>query len=262
MRLSRPGGVTNLAPALPMPYPALSNRGFWLRRGQTSLTVAAPGVGKSVLWLNLALRMRVPTMIWSADTDQHDVTMRTLALITGYTMGEAENYLDAGTRGFNPRGLLSRADNISWVFEPDINGVSVQERLRAFAEVHGLYPELVVIDNLSNTVENQSEEYAELRQVTRVMQRIARTTNAHVGMLHHALGEYENGDKPIPQGGALGKLAKIPEQMLTLFRSGEGQMGVAIVKNRSGKADPSGKSPVLLSVDYSRASVYGYAEAL
>jgi replicative DNA helicase len=262
MRLSRAGGVTNLAPALPMPYPALSNRGFLLRRGQTSLTVAAPGVGKSVLWLNLALRMRVPTMIWSADTDQHDVTMRTLAALTGYTMREAEQYVDESTPGFNPRALLAEADHISWVFEPDINDVHVQERLKAFAEVRGLYPELVVIDNLSNTVQNQLDEYAELRQVTRVMQRIARATNAHVAMLHHALGEYENGDKPIPQGGALGKLAKIPEQMLTLFRAGDDQLGVAIVKNRSGKADPSGRSSALLPVDYSRASVFGFAEAL
>lgn len=262
MRLSRAGGVANLPPALPQPYPALGNRGFYLRRGQTSLTVAAPGVGKSVLWLNFALRMQIPTVFWSADTDRHDVTMRTLAAITQYPMDQVENYIAANTAGFDPQLLLKKADNIAWVFDPDITGENIQERLRAFAEIRGVYPEMVVVDNLSNTVMNQSDEYGELRQVTRTMQKIARKTDAHVAMLHHALGEYENGDRPIPQGGAIGKLAKVPEQMLTLFHAGPDQLGVAVVKNRSGKPDPLARSPILFTVDYSRASVYGYQEAL
>ncbi len=242
-----------------MPYPALSNRGFYLRRGQTSLTVAAPGVGKSALWLNLALRMHAPCVYWSADTDRHDVTMRALAALTGYTMDQCGEYAAAGS--INTAELLHKADHISWVFDPDITGEHVTARLRAFAEINGQYPELVIVDNLSNTVTGQ-DEYAELRQVTRAMQKIARQTNAHVAMLHHALGEYENGDRPIPQGGALGKLAKTPEQMLTLFNAAENQMAVAIVKNRSGKPDPMAKRPILLSTDFSRASVFGFSESL
>lgn len=261
MRLSQARKGNALSPPLPQPFPALEGHGLIFRRGQSSLTVAAPGVGKSVVWLNFALRMRVPTAYFSADTDRHDVTMRLLAALTHYDTRTVEQYISDNTAGFDTAKILRAADHIQWAFEPTITGEYVTERLRAFAEVHGEYPALTVIDNLSNTVQNQSDEYAELRQVVQVMQRVARATGSHVAMLHHATGEYEDGSKPIPQSGALGKIAKVPEQMLTLYRAGDGKVGVCCVKNRSGPADPSGKSPVMLNVSYPQSLVMGFKEA-
>jgi hypothetical protein len=205
--------------------------------------------------------MGVPCAYFSGDTDRHDVTMRLLAALSGYDTRQVEQFLSDRTPGFDATTILRGADHIQWAFEPTITGEYVTERLRAFAEVHGEYPALTVIDNLSNTVQNKSDEYAELRQVVQVMQRIARATGSHVAMLHHATGEYEDGSRAIPQSGALGKLAKIPECMLTLHRAGEGRVGVAVVKNRSGPADPSGRTHATLNVSYPQSLVMGFREA-
>lgn len=252
--------VTGLAPALPVPFPALQNAGLRIRRGQTSLTVAAPGVGKSQLWQNLAHRMRVPCLFWSADTDQTDVTIRSLALYTGFTATEVEqNLTDEQWRGWMFEKMGDKARHIEWVYDSPIAGRLLGERVKAFAEVRGEYPHLVVLDNLSNAVTNPADEYAEIRLVQTAAQQLARETKAHIAILHHAKGEYDSGNKPIPQSGGLQNPYKIPEVGLTLYRPDESnRLAVCIVKQRGGKSDPAARHPITLSVDFERATVLGY----
>ena len=70
-------------------------------------------------------------------------------------------------------------------------------------------------------------------------------------VLHHATGEYENGDKPIPLGGIEYKAGKLPDLCLTLTRE-ETEMRVAPVKNRGGYADATGKKHVTLYAEMGR----------
>lgn len=260
MRLTVAAKRGALTPALPMPYPALEASGLRLRRGQVSLTVAAPGVGKSMLWLNLAVRMGVPALYWSADTDQHDVLMRTLALLTQYTTEQVEEQyrVPGDARSYYDRALTG-AEHVDWVFDSAIPAVRVAERLSAFGELHGQYPHLVVLDNLSNSVEHQSDQLAEQQEFMTEIQRLARFTKAHFAVLAHAKGEYESGLKPIPQSGVLNNLAKIPEVLITAHwkDASNTQIGLNICKNRSGKPDPGAARPVYFPVDYSRAFVGG-----
>ena len=260
MRLGSSHGRSPVAPMLPMPYPALAQAGLRLRRGQTSLTVAAPGVGKSQLWQNFAHRMKVPALVWSADTDQSDVTIRSLALHTGYTVAEVEEYLHDDTwRPFLFDRMGGRADHIDWVYDSPITARLLGERLKAFAMKFGAWPELVVLDNLSNAITNPADEYAEIRQVQSAAQQLARETRAHIAILHHAKGEYDSGTKPIPQSGGLQNPFKIPEIGITLYRPDEdNRLAVNLVKQRGGTSDPAARHPVSLSIDFARASVLGF----
>ena len=213
-----------------------------------------------MFWLNLALRMKVPTLFLSADTDRHDVTMRLLAATSGYEMQHCETWAaNGGVKGFDPTALLARADHIQWVFDASLPPEYIIDRLAAYMELHGEYPALTVIDNLRNTIEGD-DEFREMRQATVQIQRLARLTGSHFATLTHAVGEYENGDKPIPQGGVAGKLAKDPEQVVTLFRQGPDRLGVCSVKNRSGRPDPTAAAPMVLTVDYARSSLYGFED--
>lgn len=259
MRL-RPGAASAFEPGLTIPYPALSRAGVRIRRGQTSLTVGAPGAGKSQLWHNLAQRMQVPTLYWSADTDQADVTTRTLAMWLGLTTAEVEEWMaDAETRDWMFARLAGRADHIEWVFDSSITGRAAGERLNAFAEVHGQYPSLMVLDNLSNAVGNPADEYAEIKQVMGAAQKLARQTRAHIAILHHAKGAYEDGTKAIPQGGASQNPFKTVELGFTVWRPDPEHLAVSAVKNRGGESDPGANSPINFSIDFSRATVSGFA---
>lgn len=242
-----------------MPWPALRNAGLRFLRGQTSLTVAAPGAGKSQWWANYAQRIRVPTLYWSADTDQADVTTRTLAMWLGMEVAEvAENLRDDQWRPWMFSELGDKSDHIDWVFDSSISGKILGERLNAFAEVRGAYPHLAVLDNLSNAIQNPADEYSEIKQVMGQAQNLARATNAHIAVLHHAKGLYDDGTKPIPQSGALQNPFKLPEIGITLYRPNVDRMGVAIVKNRGGKGDPGAQNPIFLQVDFAKAMVHGY----
>lgn len=244
-----------------VPYPQLANAGMRVRRGQTSLTVAAPGAGKSQLWCNFAQRMQVPTLYWSADTDQADVTARTIAMWLGQQVTDVEAKLEDLTwRDYLFSQLGERSDHISWCFDPAITDRGVEDRLEAFAEIQGRYPHLVVLDNLSNTVGDAGDEYSEIKSAMSGFQRLARTTNAHVAILHHAKGAYEDGDKPIPLGGASQNPFKTVELGLTLFRPDSSRLGLVIAKNRGGPSDPKGQRPVYLPVDFARAQVLGYSQ--
>lgn len=242
-----------------MPYQVLERLGLRLRRGQLSLTVAAPGVGKSQLWLNLAERAGVPTVYWSADTDQHDVVTRATALWSGHTTAEIEVNRGDPAWVAHYDSILTNGNHVDWIFESSITPKHVGERMLAFAEVHGEFPHLFVVDNLSNTVQHQSDELAEQKEVMTAMQRLARETQAHIAILAHAKGEYDSGSKPIPQAGALNNLFKLPEVGLTLHRADDAGLllGLNVVKNRGGQADPGAKRPVQFEVDYARATVKG-----
>jgi RecA-family ATPase len=151
--------------------------------------------------------------------------------------------------------LGSRADHIDWVFASHITGKGLGERLNAFAEVRGEYPHLVVLDNMSNCITNPESEYSEIKEMQTAMQGLARQSNAHIAILHHAKGVFDDGQKPIPQSGGLQNPFKIPELGLTLFKPDDNRLGVCRVKDRGGRSDPGAKDPVYLPVDFARASV-------
>lgn len=245
-----------------MPYPALDNAGIRLRRGQLSLTVAAPGVGKSQLWGNLVDRMQALSIYWSADTDQHDATIRQIARNASKTTTEVEAELGEPAWVSYYDELIA-SERVEWVFDPTIRGDGVLERVKAFANPHGEFPHLIVVDNLSNTVEHSSDAASEQADFMVQAQRLARLTRAHVSILAHAKGAYEEGDRPIPQGGVLNNLDKLPEIVLTLHRASQDGtlLGLNAVKNRGGMADPSAMRPIHFEVDYSRATVKGFRVA-
>lgn len=246
----------DLAEALPVPLEAFKRRGLLFRRGQMSLTVAAPGVGKSQLWQNIAARTHVPVLFFSADTDRHDVLTRTLALMSGHTIEEVLTMIEDPAWAPTVQAALEKAGHVEWVFDPAISGQYVGERMNAFAEVHGEYPHLVVIDVLKNCAQDLEGQTAAMA----AFQRLARESGAHVAVLTHAKGEYGNGMRRIPLGGVLNNLDKDPEVVVTLSWATAGKwLSAVVAKNRSGDADPAAENPMTLQVDYSRARVEGFA---
>jgi hypothetical protein len=149
---------------------------------------------------------------------------------------------------------LGQANHVDWCYQSDIDTEFIALRLKAYEEVRGYSPELIVVDNLSNTVADQANEYAELRGTCRELQAIARIEQAHVMALHHVTGNKEDGQQEIGLGDLLGKLGKIPEVVLGLNKYGDSALNVHVAKNRGG---PTGGS-FQLPIDYSRAYVGGF----
>jgi len=253
--LSASRKATTLSPPLPVQNTVFARAGLVFRRGQFSLVGAAPGVGKTLFATNLCIRTPVPSIYFSADSDEWTVKQRACSILAGHPLTEVEKQLNDETWDAFYAGELRKADHVDWCFQTDIDPEFIVQRLFAHAELRGDYPQLIVVDNLGNTVVDQDNEGSELRAVCRELQRIARATNAHVVGLCHVKGPKENGTQPILLGDLLYNIGKIPELVLGLHRENDG-LAVTVPKFRGGKHGMH----IPVPLDYTRATIGGFCQ--
>jgi hypothetical protein len=232
---------------LPTVFKALEEKGTRFIRGQLVLVAGAPGGGKSAFTLTVALLSRVPTMYFSADSDAFTQLVRSISIVTGWTLAEsAELVLDNEVSKFKHH-LEGIPIRFNYSASPSLD--EMEGSIASYEEVYGDYPELIVIDNVTNVRDAASgddDPFAGLESLMDYLHDMARKTGACVIGLHHVTGAYNDADKPVPLSGIKGQIARVPELVLTLHRKpGDGiynpeMMCVSTVKNRSGKADPSG----------------------
>lgn len=218
------------------------------------MIVAAPGVGKSIFANAYAVMSGARTLYLSMDTDPFTTSVRLVAMVAEVPMGEAERALNAGEAWSGD--ALAGLDHVSLAFPSNPDADEVGYRLHAYREAFGEFPELLVLDNLQNIGVGE-DEFGGQVSLLRDLQAIAVQTQTSIMVLHHATGEHDNGDEPLPQSGIRGKLSKFPALILTLYRANFGShMGVSVVKNRFGPADPAGIGVrFLLASDMQRAKL-------
>lgn len=255
-------GSEAVGTSLPPVFPSLEKMGAKFRRGQLSLIAGGPGTGKSAVATFLAVNMAygefgetpVPTLYFSADTDKRTLGNRITASVSHETVDNVETLLEKKHKGL----MQILEDNTSHIWFNWNNGPSldnIQDEVEAFAHATGDWPHLIVIDNLKNIwVDNPGEggEHVRYDRVLDFLHELAGYTNAHIMVLHHVTGFYEDGDKPIPLSGILGKVTKPFRLIVTLYRPSEEQIGLSIVKNSTGKMDQTGKLAVYLNIDLAR----------
>jgi DnaB-like helicase C terminal domain len=240
---------------LPTVFQSFEQFKIIFRRGQLCLICAGPGTGKSALALTQAVRSRVPTLYMSADSDAFTQVSRSFSIHTGITMDETERY----ARGEEVlQSTLDRAEELkripvrfNFLAAPKLS--NIEKSMEAFDELYGEYPALTVVDNITN-VRNGTEDNAEnpfggLEVFLDYANEMARETQSCVIGLHHVNGPYNDQNKPIPMSGVKGQIGRVPQMILTLFRSGPGTVGVSPVKLRGAKFDPSGEYYTELDFD-------------
>lgn len=242
--------IGEMGDPLPYPYRAFEQNRIAFRRGQVSLVVAGPGVGKTAFALDVVKRLAPHRSLYLCiDTDPADMAARATASVTGHTVAEVERDLDYFTEE-----LATEMGHVRWCFDGGPSVEDIFDEVKAYGAVYGSWPELVVIDNLTSIDMAGEMGYTAIQETIATMNALARTSGAHVMLLHHAVGEYENGDKPIPLSGLEQKAGKRVALVLTLTRMA-GSLRVHIVKNRGGKADARAHLYAQLSVDLERMRV-------
>jgi predicted ATP-dependent serine protease len=209
-----------------------------IRRAEISMIAGTPGAGKSTLALALALRSKVPTLYVSADTNAHTMAMRLLSMITGKPQSDAELLLNDDVDG--SRKIINEASgHIFWSFESAPTLADIDQEVLAFEELWGCAPTLIVVDNLMDVANDGGEEFASMRSTIKELKYLARDTNAAVLVLHHTKESYV-GNPCQPRSALQGMVAQLPALICTVGTNAPGYIAVAPVKNRYGKADPTG----------------------
>jgi predicted ATP-dependent serine protease len=238
--------IGDLGNPLPDVYAPFAQFRITLRRAVPSLVVAAPGVGKTALAIDWLRRLSVPALYVCIDTAEQDTTARAVSQVTGKPLADVENDLSHFTEELN-----EKFGDIRWYFGTSPSIDEIEDEVAAFGEAWGSYPEIIVVDNLTSIDLEAEFSFASVRDAMRRLNDMARDTGAHIMVMHHATGDYENGDKPIPLGGVEYKAGKPVDLCLTLTRRGK-EMRVYPVKNRGGEADATARKFASLYVDLSR----------
>ena len=241
----------NAGDPLPVVWESLDLKGTRFLRGQLCLICAGPGGGKSALVLNYALRAKVPTLYFSADSDAFTQLSRSLSVLTGWPMEKTTRMVRAGDLGDATEEFSDIPIRFNYAASPTL--AQIGDSMRSYEEVYGDYPALVVIDNVTNVRtggDADDDPFSGLEALMDELHTMARFTGACVIGLHHVTGGYNDADRAIPLSGVKGQIARVPEMVLTLHKLSEefgpDTLCVSTVKNRAGKADPSGSDYVEL----------------
>jgi replicative DNA helicase len=249
-------GVLTKATPLPDVWSALANKQIKFRRGQVCMVAAAPNAGKSMFALIYAIRANVPTLFFSADTDTTTVMMRAAAHLSGHSQVLVEGNLASNTHYYDHH--LPKLNNIKWVFDSSPSIDDLELEIRAYVELYGQAPELIVIDNLMNVVAETDNEWAGLRAIMMELHDMARKTEACVLVLHHVSEQSEYGStiNPPARRAIHGKVSQLPALILTLgYDPQDNVLRVAVVKNRFGPHGADGKDYAGLFTNYGACQI-------
>jgi len=204
------------------------------------MVAAAPNAGKSMFALIYAMRAKVPTLFFSADTDTTTVMMRAAAQASGHTQISVESNLSSDTHYYDHH--FDKLNHIKWVFDSSPSLDDIELEIRAYVELYGEAPELIVIDNLMNVAAETDNEWAGLRAIMMELHDMARKTEACVLVLHHVSeqSEYGSPTNPPARRAIHGKVSQLP---------------VAAVKNRFGPHTADGKDWATLAVNYGACQI-------
>lgn len=145
---------------------------------------------------------------------------------------------------------------IQWCFDSSPSLQDVADELDAYVELWDEYPPVIVVDNAMNIEGSSDEGSGGLRFVLSELHRLGRETGSAVLVLHHAREE-GNPLEPSPREKVQGKVAQLPEIILTVALDGE-EFKIAPVKNRNGFQDPTGKTYRRLTAIPEKATFTAY----
>lgn len=243
---------------LPPAFASWEARSIRFRRASMSLLFGESGSHKTRIVLNAIINMRVPTLVFSTDSDQDTVASRLLAISTRTSTEVTEQWLR--TEPDKCARLLQQYDFLRWEFRPDPTLDDVWLDAYAYHEAEGRYPEQIVVDIASDIGHDTGDEWGSLRDLMRQGKVLARETGAHVLLVHHA-SDSERTKKPCPRKRDMnGKVSALPEVIISCGMTGNGDLHVACVKNRHAKADADANNHFAMHLDAATSFVGDYIE--
>ena len=210
------------------------------------MLAAAPGIGKSSVAVDIAIKTKRPTLYLCADSAELTIASRVGASLTGRYLFDVEQEILRNPKWASE--VMAQADHIRWGFDSELTFEDISEEVEAFEEVWGEAPHLIVVDNVTDVVDDGGDEFSALRKTMRGLKFLARSTNASVLGLHHTSESFDSNPCP-PKRAVHGKINQVPALILTLGPPQQGYLPVACVKNRQGPADLSGQTAMWLAFD-------------
>jgi len=234
---------------IPLPWPTL-NRDLKMHTKELVLVAGAPGAGKSVVALNVAVTQDTPVIYFAQDSPL-SVKTRWAAL----TLGVEINWVTDQLRNEDkkPAILAELAESTSpnmFVHEGAITVERIGQWLEALTEILGIAPPLVIIDNLIDLIV-PGYSYTDMQFYSHALSELKQMSIKYdvcMMALHHVTrrgGEQNNphglGTRALKMTDLLYSGEREAEHVLGVWHSvNKDKLSVQILKQRDGDADPEG----------------------
>lgn len=231
-----------------MPWPTL-DRELQLHTKELALVAGAPGAGKSVYALNLAMSLTDPVLYLAQDS-----APSVFARVAALALGEEISWIYDSLRHPHRKqqiidGLADEYPNL-FIHAGALTVEGIEDRLVALTEVLGEAPKLVVIDNLIDTVVpgHHHQDVGFYASSLNDLKQMAIRHNSCVLALHHVTRRGSDSSSPHGLGTRALKMTDLlysgereAEHVLGVFHSvDKSKLHVQVLKQRDGEADPEG----------------------
>ncbi len=234
--------------ALPSAFKLFEAAGIVFRKSDLHMIAGHPGQGKTILALNLAIKMEVPTLYFSNDSNEMTVASRVIAYFTQTLTKEVEAKLEENSHKASEL-LARRVPHIRWSFEDSPSLEDLSEEMEAFRELYGQYPALVFVDILMLVNYAEDSEHGSASRIMAFLKHLARDCGSAVVVVHHCSeGEPQTRNSPVcpPLRSVMQKVNQFPALVLTVA-SDDTHFYVAPVKSRHSASEPTGKTALTLA---------------
>lgn len=221
------------------------------------------GSQKSGLALFWTAMMNEPTLYITGDMTAFEATTR----LVGMQLLEETEQIEEGLEGPDAARYLNALNGSRITLAPmsPITWEGIDDELEAWVELHNAYPKVIVIDNLMDVEDCDSDNVAQKAAMQEITA-LSREVGSTVIVLHHAT---DKGDRaktmpgyPPPRNEILNSVQEKPQLTLTVaFDDASREMRIACVKQRSGRSDPAAEDFIRLAAwpEYTRFAPRGAA---
>lgn len=247
--------AASAATARPLPevpdLKPLYQLGLNARIGDVIMIAGRSGGQKSGFALWWVQNMGLDTLYMSGDMTAPEAASRLAASTTGTPARQVLADFAAGNLA--PYTEALNASRVSFAFGQPITWEAIIGNVEAAVEARNAYPEVIVIDNLMDMAGGESD-YAAQTAAMQDLTGLARATGATLLILHHASEKGVDVDLSAPPARRTIKngLSEKPQIVLGVQFVDHPlgpEMRIGILKQRSGKCDPSGQT-------YARLAAY------
>jgi len=235
--------------SLPSVYKQFENADVQFPRSSVVMSAGRPGGGKSILALDHAIKVGVPTLYISCDMSRFTLATRAAAVLTGEPTSGIKDLIRSPDGRERYRVALKKADHLYLAYEKRPSAEDLEDVINAFMERWGCAPHLIVVDNLMNLLPNAADEWSGLREMSHVLDYFADELGSCVHVLHHInIGNGVALDRPAGMDAVKGKVVELPSLILSVAKT-ETEFRFAAVKNRNGREDPMAHNPYSLDLN-------------
>lgn len=221
----------------------LYQHGTVFRQGQFVMIAGRPGAMKSALAMWICDQWNLPTLYCSADMSSFTFSTRLAGSRLGMTTEQVEEAMRAGGEKADMINRSLAKSNIQLGPDSPITWYGLDEEIKSYIELHGYYPRVIVVDNLMD-IEDCETDFSAQQAAMQELVALCRNTGSTVIVLHHAQENSQTVvEMPPSRGEVHNKLSQKPELILTVaINPHNHQLKIATVKQRSGPSDPSAQS--------------------